>query len=478
MWIVQDAAPVLTRSVVEQVEDAARISEEFFGEAFPTTDIIVLVVSKRGEDFGELTAHYGSHMSVVASMGELYGVPHETAHYYFQRNFEVNKWFTEGGANFLEAQFHDRRGNQDLEARRSEVSEGMQINCIAEGVENIRHNSLLVELGEIPRDLCTYAMGEDLMFKLFEVLGMEGMSSALNELYVASRGHVPALRFSTPPAEAEIFETFLKHTPEEKQDEVRELFRTLHGGAFAFPEIDTEDVEADEPADAPLLVIGETVEGSLDYIFDFDYFRFQAEKGQRYRIGVDHEELGHTSITIYGPDGETEERGRWKGRGIGPRGPLILWQAPSSREYYFAVQNFGGKSGDYTFSIVPVEVPERDDHGDTPETATKIRTGQSVTGTIEHDFDYDYFRFSAAEDEEFFFEIHEDSYDSPCIVLHNKEVSVISNWYNECDGISRTSYAQGYRLHWRAPQADEYFIAFYGFTGRIGIYEFEIEAVN
>ena len=83
--------------------------------------------------------------------------------------------------------------------------------------------------------------------------------------------------------------------------------------------------------------VGETVVGSLDYIFDFDFFRFQADEGQIYRFSVEHNTLRHSSINLYGPNGLKDERERWLGRDNGPDGPLLLWQAQSSEVYYFAV---------------------------------------------------------------------------------------------------------------------------------------------
>ena len=45
--------------------------------------------------------------------------------------------------------------------------------------------------------------------------------------------------------------------------------------------------------------------GTLDYMFDFDFFRFHAEEGQRYRMNVNHEVTGKVpaSVTLYAPTG-------------------------------------------------------------------------------------------------------------------------------------------------------------------------------
>ena len=133
-------------------------------------------------------------------------------------------------------------------------------------------------------------------------------------------------------------------------------------------------------------------------MFDFDYFTFQAEEDQKYNITVNHESLGASSITLYDPDGRTQ--GRWKSLTREPSGPRMQWLAPSSDEYYFAVQNFGGKTGGYTLTVTPV-APIDDDHGDAIASATSISLGEVVQGTIDDDFDYDYFQFQAVEGESY-----------------------------------------------------------------------------
>ena len=115
-----------------------------------------------------------------------------------------------------------------------------------------------------------------------------------------------------------------------------------------------------------------------------------------YQMGVDHESLRYTSITVYDPDGQTQEFQKWKARRRTPSGPEILWVAPGSGEYYFAVQNFGGENGPYTLVITAVE-DAADDHGDNLATATGISLDETVEGTVDSDFDFDYFRFEAVE---------------------------------------------------------------------------------
>ena len=473
VWLVQDTSPVLNQESLRQIEDAARIAEEFFGVPFPTTDLIVLVVTEGKSEYGHLVRHLGSLMSVIVSRGQLYGIPHEAAHYYLTSNFRGHPWFTEGGANFIEALVNHERGRQDISSRETVVLKEVQSFCTDSGVENIRHNAYLLERGQVSYFQCNYRLGEYLLLNLLKIMGKNALSSALNELYVSSGGHVPALRFSTPPSEEDIYETFLKHAPSQG-DKVRKLFRDLHGGDFAFPEINFVDDEADEAENVKLVEIGEVVTGSLDYIFDFDYFQFQAEEGQSYRFGVAHETLGHTSITLYGPDGVSELRDMWQGRLMGSDGPLILWRAPSSEAYYFAVQNFGGKTGDYSFTIVPAEEATADDHGDSPGSATRIGRFKRIHGTIDDTFDEDYFRFNAYEGRVYHIFMRSKSTTDLCAQMYRADGNRSSEWHNRCDHGNLWEGGLVHGIRWVAPETGDFYLAISGFMESLGDYNFEI----
>ena len=473
LWLVQDTSPVLNQESLRQVESAAEIAEEFFGVPFPTTDLIVLLVTEGKREYGHLVRHLGSHMSVIVHRGRLYGIPHEAAHYYLTSNFLGHPWFTEGGANFVEAHVNHERGWQDISSRETVVSKEVQSYCVDSGVENIRHNAYLLDRRHISLFQCTYRLGEYLMLRLLNIMGKNAMSSALNELYVSSGGHLPALRFSTPPTEEEIYGVFLKHAPSQ-QGRIQKLFQTLHGGDFAFSEIDTGDEEADEAEDAILVEIGESATGSLDYIFDFDFFKFEAEEGQIYRISVKHETLTHTSVTLYGPDGDTELRNRWQGRVMGTDGPLIQWRAPSSEAYFLAVQNFGGKTGEYTFTITPVEESEADDHGNRIESATRVGRFKEIHGTIDGTFDEDYFLFSAHEGRVYHIFMWPEQSADLCAQMYRADGSRSSEWHNRCDHGSLWEGGQVHGISWVAPETGDFYLAMSGFMESVGDYRFEI----
>ena len=376
IYVIQNSPFPPYEELPRLVEESARTIEDFVEIPFPTTDIILLIADP---NHGLGYKHHITYM-VVTRWGDsdVLSIPHETAHYYSHGG---PGWFVEGGADFLETYVHDRTGVQNLADSRIDLSWSP---CLGK-FDNIRHYTYLT--GQL-QSRCRYSLGENILISVFDTIGEDAMSAAVRDLYLQS------LDSGQPPTEEEIYRVFLEHAPADKKEAFRDVYQRLHGGAFAFDKVPFDDDHADEAGLATHIVVGESVGGVLDYMFDFDYFTFQAEEWQKYRITVNHESLGVSSVTLYDTEGLTQ--GRWKSRSREASGILIQWVAPSSEEYYFAVQNFGGKEGPYTITITDI-APIEDDHGDTIATATGISLGEVVRGTIDDYFDFDYFQFQAAE---------------------------------------------------------------------------------
>ncbi len=335
------------------IEDVALITEGFMGEPFPTTEIILLVVdisvlpvvypaSYLGRVMGadeeagyvDIGTYEGSHMRVSRRGGRVGAVPHETPHYYFNSPYFSPTWLVEGAAEFAKAYFNHRKGIQDIDDRWKEVSKLVEDQCFGlDEIENIRHHTYLYGEGFLP-EVCAYHMGENFLLTVFHSIGEETVFSALRDLYISRNA-----------TEERIYRTFLEHVPHDQEEEFRNMYRRLHGGSYAYPDDDRSDDHADEAVNATVIAVGETVEGNLDYMFDFDYFRFRAEEGQTYRMTVHHGTLRSTSVTLFADYELAAES--WRSRKRTSSGPEILWAAPRSGDYHFAVQNFGGKKGTY-----------------------------------------------------------------------------------------------------------------------------------
>ena len=464
IWVIQGDSPPLEEDLLKTIEDTARISEEFLGVPFPTTDIILLVAPPGHGLIGE---HIGRHMILLRSQGTVASVPHETAHYYF-RDQVGPRWLFEGAAQFTEAYVNDQSGVQSLADRRTELVQGSH--CLNElGLENIRHYHYYLNLaGPIIKEECAYAMGEVLLLSLYDGIGEEALASALVDLYLSKLGNEHPT--GDPRVEVGVYNTLMKHTPADKQEAFRDLYRRLHGGPHAFPDTDFSDKHGDEPEAASTISVGQFVEGALDYMFDFDYFRFQAEEGVKYRISVSHRSLGMSSVILYGPDGLTEEKWNWKSRRLALLGPQILWVAPGSEDYYFAVQNFGGKTGSYTLTITKVGDAE-DDHGDTLATATYASLGEVVEGNVDDEFDFDYFRFRVVEGQGYFIDVSSGTLEYFRIKLYTSDGDEPEDWSgNQFADDS----ASGDMTEWIAPSTGQFYVAIEGYQEHLGTYSLRI----
>ena len=369
IYVIQNSPFPSYEDLPRLIKESALIIEDFMGVPFPTTDIILHVVV--GSIY-ELTHKGGvylrSHMRIVRYGGDAsWALPHETAHYYSHGS---PGWFVEGMATFLDAYVGHRSGVPNhFSQRRAGSSAGIRSTCRYddEPIENIRHYNYIVErihTGDWRRVSqddrfwgCRYPMGENLLFAVYDAIGEGAMSAAVRELYLQSRDS------GRPATEEDIYRAFLKHTPYDKKEAFLDVYQRLHGGAFAFDDVDFDDDHGDEAGLATEIAVGETAEGTLDYLFDFDYFTFPAEGGQRYRVNVDHESLRTSSVTMYSRDGTT----RLSRRADTPEsstevksGVRVLWTARRDGTYFVAVQNFGGKTGSYTLTITAVDDDEDD----------------------------------------------------------------------------------------------------------------------
>ena len=142
--------------------------------------------------------------------------------------------------------------------------------------------------------------------------------------------------------EETIYQTLYRLAPPDTRDRFRSLYRRLHGGPYADPDLDRSDDHGDSVETATDVTLGQTVGAALDYEYDFDYFRFQAEEGQKYRFTVNHRTLPASSVMMFS---SAAKRQLPKSRVRSSSGPVVQWVAPSTDSYFFAVLNFKNDAG-------------------------------------------------------------------------------------------------------------------------------------
>ena len=128
------------------------------------------------------------------------------------------------------------------------------------------------------------------------------------------------------------------------------------GVAYRLKLIDLSDIDDDHgnsPEDATSIAVGQDVAGAVDEWFDVDYFRFQAEEGQLYRIDVVPGTLPGANLYIEDFDewnfsAESSEGGR-----------SFVGEAPGTGYYWVSVGHAEwGTTGTYTLTVTATPTPE------------------------------------------------------------------------------------------------------------------------
>ena len=199
--------------VLQNLEEAVRASERFWGIPFPVDHVILSLLNP-----GSGGANRGYMLALGNYGGTLTSAPyHVVAHYYFHSG---PTWFENGGASVVE--LYAVNGGEIPEVP-------FPKNCRDRGVQNLQ---AIHERGGGPElGSCRHSLGVHFLVALRETMGAEAWLSALREIYTifGYRGLYVG-SWSTQPTEEDLYTVFLKHTPPHLVEAVKDVFRRLHGG--------------------------------------------------------------------------------------------------------------------------------------------------------------------------------------------------------------------------------------------------------
>ena len=210
------------------------------------------------------------------------------------------------------------------------------------------------------------------------------------------------------------------------------------------------DDHANSEERATAIRVGTEVRGALDYDGDFDYFRFQAERGQIYQIDVALGTLDDSIAFLFDSDGYYSfDSG-------------LYWTAPSSGEHYVSVEGYGG-IGTYTLTVSLII----DDHGNSEREATAIRVGADVRGALDYDGDIDFFRFQAEEGRSYPIDMALGTLDDSTVSLFDSDGQYAGSYYYDRNTPG---------LSWEAPSSGEHYVSVEGYGG-IGTYTLTVSLI-
>lgn len=260
------------------LEEAVRVIEDFMGAPFPVGDVILLIVEPefwKGESKGQLSRfiqHSGSapdaYVSAIIYAKNSGSGPlketlyHEIAHHYL---LVGHKWLDEGIAEFLEAYVIAQTGGTKFEGRLAYL-ESSSSRCDRENIWQ--------HLNYYGSGRCNYYLGAKFMLAMYDVLGKEGLSAALRDLYNKSLFH-------TSPNPEFVYYAFLSNVPHGKEEAFQTAYRHYHGGPIA------DRVPAESPEFSPLVAFYDSTNG--DYWAYNGNWVSNAPLGAWHGVSIDRE---------------------------------------------------------------------------------------------------------------------------------------------------------------------------------------------
>ena len=212
------------------------------------------------------------------------------------------------------------------------------------------------------------------------------------------------------------------------------------------------DNHADDADNATVISAGETVSGVIVGDSDLDYFRLHMDSSRGYELEIVNETLDLVQVSLHGPDGKPDDNLGYSGE-WGDFGARLYWNVPESDDYYLIVEGINGSTGSYTLTVNAIS-SGGDDHGDDAASATDIFFGEFVDGVLDHEFDADYFRFSAEYGQSYSIRINYLNTTRQSVIIFAPDgVTQVYDFFAYDD-----DYEDSY-IPWVAPDTGEYFLA-------------------
>ena len=226
------------------------------------------------------------------------------------------------------------------------------------------------------------------------------------------------------------------------------------------------DDHGNSPADATIIMAGDTITANIDNTSDVDYFRIRSKPWHNYEVEVQNQTIDHADVSVYGSEGlgEVETSDGWVSAS---KGAGLRWTNSDTGVNYLVVDGPSGNVGGYTIKVTE-SAPLVDDHGIDASTATGLSLRQVVNGTLDDSFDRDFFRFSVDAGAVYNIKFdHFTIFHQPVVLLAEDGVTEL-HWFEPSGGGEARSY--GSFIPWAAPETGDVVLLFSSPDGDIGDY--------
>lgn len=235
------------------------------------------------------------------------------------------------------------------------------------------------------------------------------------------------------------------------------------------------DDHGNSTSNATLLSEGQPTMGWLESEGDSDYFAIHAEAGQRIVVDVFLHGLGDSVLTLWGPQGNyLSSNDDW----AGSLRSHVEWTVTESGTYYAHVEGYSSSDvGEYRIEYAiadgtnpgPGDENPSDDHGGSLNEATSLLDGQTISGVLEVNNDYDYFAIEAVAGQTLTLDVFLNGLEDSVLVLYDANGRYLDS--NDDFGGSLRSH-----LEWDVTQSGVYYAEVHGYSSfHTGAYEIRLE---
>jgi hypothetical protein len=229
----------------------------------------------------------------------------------------------------------------------------------------------------------------------------------------------------------------------------------------AVEDVPPDDATGDASTRARIAA-GRTANGNIEYEGDFDWYRFSARTGNRYRITLNGAEgeggLGDPMLRVLDREGNELAM---NDDGEGSLNAALEFIPTANGDVFIEARGYGdGYTGGYALNVTAERLP-RDNVGNTTSTGGRINAGGSVNGTLDFPSDSDWYRVRLSEGESYRFTLNssgDSGVPDPLLRLHDSRGTEITVDDDGGDGLN--SY-----LEFTAPSTGNYYLEATSFTG-------------
>ncbi len=221
------------------------------------------------------------------------------------------------------------------------------------------------------------------------------------------------------------------------------------------------DDHGDDTSSGSLIGAHSLTAGNLEVGGDVDSFYFYALGGTQITATTTLGTLGDSVLRMYDAFGNQIAFDDDGGPGLASQ---IAYTIPNDSYYYVTVEDYGVPNpGSYSLSLEHV-----DDHSDSWPSASPLAANASQAGSIEVNYDQDYFRFLAVAGATYRIETQLISLGDSVLWLYDTD-GTTPLVYDDDGGTGLAS-----RIDWTAPADGTYFIDVAGYSVSFGTYTLDI----